>query len=515
MMSQELGIFSTPYGDFIKTFESKPGIMVDIPPIASPCFVDGNWTRFDNGQPRKFGGMKKVITGSADIVRQMFIVSLGTLKRVFLFRNSGLFQTDYNSQNNTWSSEVNRTPPGYEPPTLEEESFVFSVTAFSKKNAGFNTSVYLFYVGTPTAKDICSDIQKPVYTGLVAAADPFGELPVATSGGVITVGDFLIIYGSNGLFLWSEPGNPFVIPNGTVFGYQKIIAARNLGTGLIIWTPTKLKNVTYDPSLNIFVETTLSDSISILSPSSIINGNNNTFYWCGLKQFYYWNGAVNALPNPFNRNYFYKNLNMNYAGQVWGMYVEDFTELWWFAPTGISKECNKLYIYDTTSHDWSYTDLKRSCGVMASADALKNPILADSSTENIINTGTAMVWLHEVGYDVEINDASYPISSFYQTKWFSMFSDSQQTNLQMRLSRVEKNFSQVGDMTLIVLVKDFPDSEPYVYQQLTFTPETTSLDINITGRFVSFKYTSDALNGFFQGGTTFIDYRPDSQRPSG
>jgi hypothetical protein len=76
------------------------------------------------------------------------------------------------------------------------------------------------------------------------------------------------------------------------------------------------------------------------------------YYWCGVDRFLLYNGVVKEIPNVFNQNYFFDNLNYAQRNKVYVTKVPRFGEIWWFFPSGSSTECNDAIIYNIRENCW-------------------------------------------------------------------------------------------------------------------------------------------------------------------
>jgi hypothetical protein len=65
-----------------------------------------------------------------------------------------------------------------------------------------------------------------------------------------------------------------------------------------------------------------------------------------------YNGVVKEIPNAFNQNYFFDNLNYAQREKVWVSKVPRFGEIWWFYPSGTATECNNAVIYNVRENVW-------------------------------------------------------------------------------------------------------------------------------------------------------------------
>jgi hypothetical protein len=141
----------------------------------------------------------------------------------------------------------------------------------------------------------------------------------------------------------------------------------------------------------------ISSQSSILSSQSVIEYD-GVYYWCGVDRFLLYNGVVKEIPNTFNQNYFFDNLNYAQREKVWVTKVPRFGEIWWFYPRGNAIECTDAVIYNVRENIWY--DAGEALGAQRSAGYFSQvfhyPISADWNinasggilTAAITNTGS-------------------------------------------------------------------------------------------------------------------------------
>lgn len=205
---------------------------------------------------------------------------------------------------------------------------------------------------------------------------------VDVSGGVVVLHPYVFVYGNNGLIRNCAAGNPndwvSADSNETNVASTKIVkglpvrGGSNAPSGLF-WSLDSLIRVSYNPT-TITVGGTpqtfywrydiISSQSSILSSSSVIEYD-GIYYWCGVDRFLLYNGVVKEIPNTFNQNYFFDNLNYDQRQKVFATKVPRFGEIWWFFPSGNSTECNDCVIYNIRENCWY--DLGQALGARRSA----------------------------------------------------------------------------------------------------------------------------------------------------
>lgn len=205
---------------------------------------------------------------------------------------------------------------------------------------------------------------------------------VDVSGGVVVLHPYVFVYGNNGLIRNCAAGNPndwvSADANETNVASTKIVkglpvrGGSNAPSGLF-WSLDSLIRVSYNPT-TITVGGTpqtfywrydiISSQSSILSSQSVIEYD-GIYYWAGVDRFLLYNGVVKEIPNTFNQNYFFDNLNYEQRQKVFATKVPRFGEIWWFFPSGTSTECNDCVIYNIRENCWY--DLGEALGARRSA----------------------------------------------------------------------------------------------------------------------------------------------------
>jgi hypothetical protein len=200
---------------------------------------------------------------------------------------------------------------------------------------------------------------------------PTGDI-ISVSGGVVVLHPYTFVYGNNGLIKNSSAGDPYnwnsPDANETNVSATKIVkglpvrGGSNSPSGLF-WALDSLIRVSLAPqTLGVpgsadYAPTTywrydiISSQSSILSSQSVIEYD-GIYYWCGVDRFLMYNGVVREVPNSFNQNYFFDNLNYDQRQKVWATKVPRYGEIWWFYPAGNSQECNNAIIYNVRENIW-------------------------------------------------------------------------------------------------------------------------------------------------------------------
>lgn len=506
---------------------SKPGIQRDGTPYASQSYIDGQWCRFYMGRPRKIGGYTLIEIGNNEIIRSLFAVPKPNSIDAYTGRASSLSYNnlDFNGVN---AGEIDRTPLSYIP----DVNNIWDMDLFTTTVPTLTS--YIVASAIPNGDDISNIDNGNIYYGNINDNLPLVQIfdtntnPVQVSGGVVFSSPVMVAYGNDGFLQWSNPGDITTWDpiNNIIIDNTKIIKMRRTRGGtapqLLAWTLGSLLNLTYvaNDAAGTFSVSTIQDNITVMSPSSIIQYNQQ-FFWIGIDQFYFFNGIVQRLENSMSTDWFFQNVNLQQRSKVWGMVIPRYKELWWFYPRGADQiECNACIIYNTELNVWYDSDINRASGLSTSIFPL--PLMADSVRQPV-HSGRGIVdnyglWMHEFGVDQVISGIHYAIDSFFETHMMTLFDENPQNNRLIRTRRIEPDFAQTEDMTVTVNNRMFP-SDTLVNGQtiqegpLTFNPDTQKIDLSSQGRLVSYVFDSNVVGGTYQGGQTLIDYEIGDEKP--
>jgi len=217
---------------------------------------------------------------------------------------------------------------------------------------------------------------------------------VDVSGGVVSLHPYIFVYGNNGFLKNCSAGNPsnwvgldsneVNVATGKIVQGLAVRGGSNSPSGLF-WSLDSLIRVSYiggsGTPPQFWRYETVSGQSSIMSSQSVVEYD-GIYYWCGVDRFLLYGGTVKEIPNDFNQNYFFDNLNYSQRQKVWATKVPRFGEIWWFYPRGTSTECNDAVIFNVRSGAWY--DAGQALGARRSAGyfsmVFPYPIMAQSTT---------------------------------------------------------------------------------------------------------------------------------------
>jgi hypothetical protein len=374
---------------------------------------------------------------------------------------------------------------------------------------------YLIAHVAPNLDCICNDQGGQIYFGEVRGTGELKSIKLPpdanATGGIVSLHPYMFYYGTDGIIGWSKPGEPTNmtdLDNGAgiarVWG-QKIIKGLPLRAGSgsapagIFWAYDAVIRATFVGGATLFQFDIIATDTSIISENSVVDFD-GVYFWAGTDRFMMFNGVVREVPNQMNLNYFFDGINDRQRTKVFAYKVPRFGEVWWCYPRGDAEECTHAVVYNVRENTWYDTELPNNG---RSAGSFNNSFAAPILTGVEGSGGDYRVWVHEQGVD-EVNGPTInPIRSFFEMGDLS--SAAQGNNQYIRISRIEPDFVQSGDMTVQIVgranarsqevygtVFTFPDQATEPYQQIVMLKEQR--------RELRVRFESNAVYGDYQMG---------------
>ena len=341
---------------------------------------------------------------------------------------------------------------------------------------------------------------------------------ISVSGGVVMLYPYLFVYGNNGLIKNCAAGDfnnwTSADSNENSVASVKVVKGLPVRGGTtspagLFWTLDSVVRVTYSPT-TVGNQTLywrydlITQQSSILSSQCVIEYD-GIFYWAGVDRFLMYNGVVQEVENKQNFNYFFDNLNYVQRQKVWASKVPRWGEIWWFFPSGDSTECNDAVIYNVRDKVWydagQAMGARRSAGVFS--EVFRKPIWGGWD-ENSSNKYT--LWQHETGTNEVYTNQVNAIDSYFETNVIGARTglvgavDQPGDNVWTRCERIEPDFVQVGEMTVVVTGNGYAEDPPQDSDPYPFGPTTPKVDMKEQRREMRLRFRSNTQNGnYFMG----------------
>lgn len=143
-------------------------------------------------------------------------------------------------------------------------------------------------------------------------------------------------------------------------------------------------------------------------------------------------------------------------------------------------------------------------------------LIANPASQNLTS-----VYRHETGYDKVVGQTETSIKASFTTCNMGLavagpVEDAAQTfDVMTRLSRLEPDFNQLGDLKIEVLGKSYANQAYRVLDTVIATPTTAFVNPRAMERILQVRVSTDTLGGFFELGETLMAFEPGDERGSG
>lgn len=496
---------------------SAPGIKRDGTAFDSEHYLDGLWCRWQRGKPRKILGYRAVTSALTEKVYGMHVYSQTAQQYAHLGSQSLLTQVTMDQFGN-FTGLNNRTPGGF----AASVDNLWQFDTFYDSVAG---SLSIVGHAAPNLSVIDNTVETSIYYGGVTAGGALVASPMdPVSGGIVAVRPYLMAFGNDGRVDISDVNDLSVASLGSAFvAGSKIVAGLPLrgngqGPSALLWALDSLVRATFDGSLSPlpFAFDQVAGQSSILSSQSVIEYD-GTFYWIGVDRFLMFNGVVQEVPNEMNSNWFFDNINMAARQKVFVLKVPRFKEIWWCFPYGNATECTHAIIYNVQGRFW-YDTVLPSTGRTAAyfPQVYARPFMCDLVPTTGLSSGYTL-WQHETGVDSINGTDIQPIRSYFKTSEIAMIASDDPQNVSLRVTRLEPDYVQAGDLTMTVEGRDNARaqervSDTHTITETAATPFEETVPLKDVRRLMSFRFESNVTGGDYQMGRTIGHIGPADGR---
>lgn len=526
----------------LKIFPLKPsaGIKKDTTPTEGNYWDDGVWTRFYRGLPRSMPGYRDMTDTYPGPSRGLLVNPIGNgYINVFSGSSDNLVVGQF-TQAGVGSSPADITPSGFATNPLN----LWQMDSLFNGNGGGEVSICAN--GSPNLGNISNNVATPIYFGdinavapLVASVnDAMSPATVSVDGGIVSLAPFLIGYGSDGLFIWSSPDSPGVFPvaNGANICATKIVKGMSIRGGStnpsgLFWSLDSVIQASFIGGTGtggaVWNFNTLSDQSSILSSSAVVEMD-GIYYWPGIDRFLVFNGVLRELPNEMNLDFFYSNLNLEYAQKCFGFKVPRWGEIWFCAPLFGATECNWAIIYNVRENTW-YDTLLPADGRSAAAFAQTFPYPIMGSANGLTpigqNSGTVYpIWQHEYSTDqIRGNEVDAILKSVTSGTasivggGLTLFGNPavSSQSVQTEMAFFEPDFKFNNSLQFQTFGRMYPQDEDTVLNTTDIVKKVSEnfYDLTVQSRYLRWGISTNEQGGYYVMGQPLVHYRPGDPSP--
>lgn len=502
----------------------QPGIQRDGTRLTAPGnWIDGQWTRFVNGRPRKMGGFREIVSSSVGIPRSFENYITGGVNYLHIGSTDSIRQLKINSDGSAPTLPLNRTPGSY---TMQgDELWQMDIVYDPVIN---NAATIIAHPGR-NLSDISNNTATSIYAGSASGTGQLTALSnlASVSGGICVVHPYLTFFGSDGYFGWSGPNNlnSQLVNDGGGFAYptsQKIVSGFAVrggnGPSGIYFSLNSLIRTSFIGGTATWAFDTVSSEITVASSRSMAMGRDNAIYWMGIDGFHLYNGNAVEMPNTYSTDWVFDNLNKAQRQKCFAFNNTRYGEIWFCFPFGDETECTHAAIYNYRTGEWYDTELPNG----GRSGALKPGLYSYPIMGGIEPTsGTYRIWEHESGTDEVRGSATVAVRSYIESSDVTLVTGQQPKNASISCIGVEPDIKQTGDMTLTITGNANARSVTDDAEAITFAPGPTSesgeqiLRPKVERRQMRFRWESNVAGGDFEIGLPIAHLGPGSGRETG
>lgn len=517
-----------------------PGVQRDGTRLDTECSVEALWNRWRLGRPRKMGGYKSATGTLGGIGRRIHAYYRGDRIFFHIGHSAGIQQVILDNKGN-FISQADRTPA----------DFIGGISPGWTIDALFDTvsnGIQVIAHSNPNVSIAADNYQTPPFSGAIDETTPLiripgpstnegGNYPTSTggplfSGGIVCVQPYLFSMDSDGSLGWSAPNDPRKLG---VYGgssgagrarvsAQKFVAGKPLRGGganspaAIFWSLSDVVTAAFvGQTGGWFAFNTASDQSSILSGMTVIE-DEGLFYWVGIDRFLMFNGTVLEIPNNYNQDWFFDNLNWDYAGKAFAFKVPRFGEIWFCAPLFGATEPSHAVIYNKREKCWYDTALPDGGRSAAHfAQGFRYPVMTGVDPTNDLFE----LWVHERGRD-KINSAGLasPVRAFVSTPFIGGPRANPPDDSGVSAGTLEADIRQTGDMAIVVSgggnarAADVA-TQAVILQANPATPDEQLVSFKKSERLVRFIFESNTMGGDYIFGKNIVHFEPGPSKKHG
>lgn len=141
--------------------------------------------------------------------------------------------------------------------------------------------------------------------------------------------------------------------------FGKLMCGRRLTGATGLWTDTDFWTANYVGGVLVYGFTKVASGCGIVSRQAAAVHNGQAV-WMGQDGFWLYNGFVEALPCDV-QDYVFANINTAQLSKVSAFVNSQFSEVWWFYPSGSSKENDSAVVWNYNDNTWMTHALARTC----------------------------------------------------------------------------------------------------------------------------------------------------------
>jgi hypothetical protein len=133
--------------------------------------------------------------------------------------------------------------------------------------------------------------------------------------------------------------------------------------------------------------------------------------------------------------------------------------------------------------------------------------------------GGYQIWEHEFGKNKITATEEFAIESYAETSdisWVGGTPAEDHTitaNRRMHITRIEPDFNQVGDMSIVIVGRPFAQSPTVETEEFVFGENDGKVDMRVEHRLINLRWKSNTIDGDYEAGRIMITAEMGDERP--
>jgi hypothetical protein len=289
---------------------------------------------------------------------------------------------------------------------------------------------------------------------------------------------------------------------------SEIICATETRQQVLVFTDTSLYSLQFLGPPVSFGVVLISENTSIRSPKASV-AVDDSVYWMGLNDFYFYSGSVQKLPCTV-RDFVFSDFNVGQAQKVFAAANAGFSEIWWFYPSAASDDLDKYVVFNYEQKVWYVGSLARTAWMDRGVSELPIAASADGYLYN-----------HETGDDDGSTNPASAINAHIESSQIDIGDGDKFTFVSRIIPDLTfRNSANDSSAVLILKTRNAPGGNYLQTQSSTVTKSasvpveqfTQDARVRLRGRSFALRVESSNIGVGWRLGSPRIDIRPDGKR---
>jgi hypothetical protein len=227
--------------------------------------------------------------------------------------------------------------------------------------------------------------------------------------------------------------------------HGKLMCGKRVRGGTLLFTDAEVFRATYIGQPFIYSFDRVGENCGIISRGAAVAVDTRCF-WMGNGRFYEFDGATREINCDVAEGVF-GDMNTAQETKITSYHDPQFSEVWWFYPSGSSNENDRAVVYNYEGGFWAvHESFSRLSAIPRGV--FNNPIMADTD---------GYVWDHETGADYD-GATPYIESGPYELG---------EGEFTMRVGRFIADEKTAGDVSVSFKTRDWPNDAETTYGPYT------------------------------------------------